>query len=269
MGVAKSHVSYAFERKHTDMKTIRNDVCPSRGNETFILIHGAWHGGWCWENIERRLHALGHKTIAPDMPGHGLRKEKIENQTLQNYVDCVVKILDEQEEPVILVGHSLGGAIVTMAAEARPEKIRKIIYLAAFMMAPGQSCNGMKSGIKPMDLLARSENGLTVPWGLEQVNNRFAQDCSNVDRQYMISKLNEEAIEPLIAEVFPTEKRWGSIRRFYIACLHDKAVSPDVVKEMLQTSPCEEVYELLADHSAFYSAPEELCYVLHKIALKG
>ena len=86
------------------------------------MVHGAWHGAWCWERVENILHILGHKTICPDLPGHGKRKEPIAEQTLQSYVDDTVRILDEQPEPVILVGHSMGGAVITMAAEARPQK---------------------------------------------------------------------------------------------------------------------------------------------------
>src|SRR5690348_7432805 len=74
----------------------------------FVLIHGSWHGGWCWERVTPLLRAAGHRVIAPDLPGHGHDAPPVE-RAYERYVPFVCGLLDAQPEPVVLVGHSSGG----------------------------------------------------------------------------------------------------------------------------------------------------------------
>ena len=68
---------------------------------TYVLVHGAWHGRWCWSKLTPLLEKAGHKAVAPDLPGHGEnRKKEISTITQQDYVDCVVEVLDNQVEPL-------------------------------------------------------------------------------------------------------------------------------------------------------------------------
>ena len=246
-------------------------MCKSGTNgksaQIFVLVHGAWHGGWCWEEIEPRLRQLGYQTVAPDLPGHGENTEPLAEQTLDSYAEAIVRVLDKMPEPVILVGHSMGGPVATMAAERRPEKVKKLVYMAAFLLKPGQSVNGLDNGIRPIDLVGRSQNGKTAPWSAEQIK-RFSVDCTGEDITRICQRLCEEAIAPLTTGVHPTRERWGSIRRFYIACTDDMAATPESVEEMLANNPCEDVYSLKADQLAFYSAPDELTAILDDIACK-
>lgn len=236
--------------------------------DRFILVHGAWVGGWCWERVESALRAFGHETLAVDLPGHGDHKANLSEQTLQSYVNYIVEALDRQTEPVILVGHSMGGAVISMAAEARPEKIKKLVYYSAFMMRTGQSVNGIDgTGIKPLDLYGASSDSKTVACGKTQFAERFAADCSVKDQEYIRSRIGYEAIEPLTAPVTVTDEAWGSVRRFYIASTDDGAADPAAVSKMLKASPCEAVFEIKADHFGMYSAPEDLSCVLHCISL--
>jgi pimeloyl-ACP methyl ester carboxylesterase len=76
---------------------------------TYVLIHGAYQGAWCWKKIIPLIEKEGHKVVAPDLPGHGENKRPIAQINLQTYTDRLCEILDEQPDPVILVGHSLGG----------------------------------------------------------------------------------------------------------------------------------------------------------------
>jgi pimeloyl-ACP methyl ester carboxylesterase len=94
------------------------------------LIHGVWHGGWCWNKVAALLKKNGHKVEAPDLPGYGRDKTPISAVSLKVYTDRVCQILDEQTEPVVLVGHSLGGVVITQAAEYRPEKVETLVFLS-------------------------------------------------------------------------------------------------------------------------------------------
>jgi len=76
---------------------------------TFVLIHGGCHGAWCWYKVVPALEKQGHTVIAPDLPSHGRDKTPVSAVTLQAYVDAVCSLIDVRREPVVLVGHSMGG----------------------------------------------------------------------------------------------------------------------------------------------------------------
>lgn len=106
---------------------------------TFLFVHGAWHGGWCWKQVEARLRAAGHQTHAPTLTGVGershLARPEIDADT---HVEDILNVIKWRElENVILVGHSYGGLIITGVAGRAPEKIRALVYLDAF--APEES----------------------------------------------------------------------------------------------------------------------------------
>jgi len=88
----------------------------------FVFIHGSGHGGWCWEKVSPLLRQAGHEVVTPDLPGSGNDHTPLRQVSLQSYVNWVGKTLDAQHQPVILVGHSLGGLTITQTAEQRSTK---------------------------------------------------------------------------------------------------------------------------------------------------
>ena len=96
---------------------------------TFILIHGGFHGGWCWERVAPLLEAAGHAVIAPDLPGMGDDPTPHDRVTLASTVDFVISLAQRQAGPVVLVGHSLGGMMVGEVVERIPEKIEGLVYV--------------------------------------------------------------------------------------------------------------------------------------------
>src|SRR4028119_2195925 len=106
---------------------------------TFVLIHGAFHGAWCWDKVTPQLEQGGHEVVALDLPGHGEDQTRAIEVTLESYADRVVEALDAQPEPVVLVGHSLSGTVISQVAERRPEKIDKLGYLCAPLLPNGKS----------------------------------------------------------------------------------------------------------------------------------
>ncbi|WP_240966624.1 alpha/beta fold hydrolase [Nodosilinea sp. P-1105] len=106
---------------------------------TFVLVHGAGSGAWVWHKVAPQLEAQGHSVITPDLPGHGLNPLPMAEVSLERYVDCVCDILKGQAEPVVLVGHSLGGAVITQAAEYCPDRIHTLVYLSGYLLAHGES----------------------------------------------------------------------------------------------------------------------------------
>ncbi|HEY9573226.1 MAG TPA: alpha/beta fold hydrolase [Pusillimonas sp.] len=109
--------------------------------QTFVLVHGAWHGGWCWSRVAALLRAAGHTVFTPTLTGLGERSHLLNADiTLQTFVDDIVNVLTwEDLNDVILVGHSFAGLVITGVADAMPERLRELVYLDAFILESGIS----------------------------------------------------------------------------------------------------------------------------------
>jgi len=225
---------------------------------TYVLVHGAWHGGWCWHKVVPLLEKEGHKVEAPDLPGHGKDKTPISEITLEAYVQSICRILDAQPEPVILVGHSMGGRVITQAAEYRPERIKMLVYLTAFLEPSGESTVqvGTESLLTPNVILSEDQSYLTVKDDV--IKEIFYGDCSDEDVALAKSLLVPQATAPVRTPSKTTEQNFGRIPRVYIECLLDRTISPSRQKEMYTLLPCKRVISMNTSHSPFFSAPEEL-----------
>jgi pimeloyl-ACP methyl ester carboxylesterase len=98
----------------------------------FILVHGSWHGAWCWAEVLPLLNKAGHEVVAVELPGHGQDKTPSGDITLHHYVDRVAEAL-EQLKPAVLVGHSMGGIVISQLAEKMWQEVKQLIFLSAFM----------------------------------------------------------------------------------------------------------------------------------------
>lgn len=228
---------------------------------TYVLIHGAWHGGWCWDKVVPFLETAGHKVEAPDLPGHGSDKTPIREISLQAYADSVCRILDAQPDPVVLVGHSMGGIVISQAAEYRPQKIETLVYLTAFLLPNGESLLQVAQGdtealVLPNLIFAEDQSYATVMD--DAIKEAFYGDCSDEDVARAKSLLVPQAAAPFATPLSTTEESFGRIPRVYIECLRDRAISPSVQKRMYTALPCRKVISMDTSHSPFFSVPEEL-----------
>lgn len=236
---------------------------------TFILIHGAWHGGWCWERLTPFLTAEGHRVLAPDLPGMEAEPHALGSDPLGEWADFVADLATVAEAPVILVGHSRGGIVISEAAERVPERIDRLVYLTAFLLQPGQSLAdvanrhpevGPAAAIRPADdpsrLMVDRELALPIFY------NRTSQEEARAAAERLVP-------EPFAALTTPlriTAERFGRVPRAYIECAADRAISLDMQREMQAALPCNPVITLETDHSPFYSAVPELARELLKLA---
>jgi pimeloyl-ACP methyl ester carboxylesterase len=236
---------------------------------TFVLIHGAWHGGWCWDKVVPLLQAAGHTAVAPDLPGHGADQTPIAEVTLQAYADRVCGVLAEQREPAILVGHSLGGIVISQAAEQCPERVRTLVYLAAALVPNGRSTLAIMTDEPPpltQYLQANDEEGY-LSLADEGIQPSFYHDCSADDVAFAKARLTpRQAAAPFATPLALSAERFGRVPRVYIECLHDRAVPPAVQRQMYTAMPCAQVISLETSHSPFLAAPELLAKALAALA---
>ncbi len=228
---------------------------------TYVLIHGAWHGAWCWKNVIPFIEKEGHKVVAPDLPGHGEDTRPIAEITLQAYTDRVCQILDEQSDPVILVGHSMGGVVITQTAEYRPERIKKLVYVTAFLLQNGEFLlqhaePDTEALVLPNLIMSEDQSYATVKE--EALKEVFYADCSDEDVEFAKSRLVPQAAAPFATPVGTTEENFGRVPRAYISCLRDKAISPSIQEKLYNALPCEKIISMDTSHSPFFSVPKEL-----------
>lgn len=234
----------------------------------YLLIHGAWHGGWCWRKVIPLLEAKGHRVLAPDLPGHGDDRTPMAKVTLKSYTDRVCEIARAQKEPVILAGHSMGGVVITQAAEYCPEQIGALVYVCAFLPRNGDSLmswasQDKESMVNPSTTDPQPDG--TILLKPEFRREAFYGDCAEEDAAYAESRLVAQSPAPFETPVQTTIERWGAIPRFYIECARDRAITLLLQREMQKHSACRQTFSIPTDHSPFFSAKEELADILLRI----
>jgi pimeloyl-ACP methyl ester carboxylesterase len=227
-------------------------------NKTFVLIHGAWHGAWCWHKLTPLLEAAGARVIAPDLSSE---------DSFDGGVRRVAGIL-EQEPGSVLLGHSRGGAIASRVAELAPDAIRGLVYLSAYLLPDGESVadearRDTHSLIAPN--LVPVRRGVSCVVRDEVLRETFYGECTDQDFEYARTRLRPDSLRSLAAPVRTTRERFGRVPRAYLETLRDRAVTHAAQRRMQSVLPCEPVFTLDTDHSPFLSQPEALARILISI----
>jgi pimeloyl-ACP methyl ester carboxylesterase len=237
--------------------------------KTFVLIHGSWHSAWNWHKVIPILEKQGHKAIAIDLPGMGRDKTPINQVKMQSTVENICKLIDSIEGKVILVGHSKNGIMISQAAEYRPNKIEKLVYVAAYLIPNGktqraysvQDTNGV---LKPYVTMHESLQASTLQPAIYKEG--LYHDCDDLINEMAKLILSHEPIESGITPLQLTDHNFGTVPRFYIECTKDRAVTPFIQQKMYSETPCKKVFQMATSHSPFFSQPQQLCDILIEIA---
>ncbi|WP_200822827.1 alpha/beta fold hydrolase [Aquimarina sp. AU58] len=250
-----------------------NNVNTKKGNimetkkETYVLVHSAWLGAWQWENVASKLRNEGHIVITPDLPGHGNDKTPPATIAMTDYVKAITDILDKQEQPVLLVGHSFNGITVSRVAEIRPNKVKSIVYLTAFLLPKGGSFFSAAQGVEgsvAVDNFYLSEDKTYALVDENEIQNAFAHDIPKEAFDNAKPNIVPEPSAPLMYKLEVTDGNFGRIPKYYIECTEDRAIPVEVQRAMYK-GKVKKVFTLHSSHTPNFSQPEHLANILLKI----
>ncbi|MBK0010039.1 MULTISPECIES: alpha/beta fold hydrolase [Priestia] len=230
----------------------------------YILIHGAFQGKWCWEKVKYSLEQKNHHVIAVDLPGSGEDMTPPQEVTLKSYTDKVIAVLEKVDSPVILVGHSMAGVVISQVAEYLPKKIQRLVYVSAIVPQNGQSLQDIMGDGGPKAIFNKTEKTLTLID--EYIVNEFFNECSEEDGTAARRKMRPQPVLPFNGKVVLTEKNFGRVPCVYIETTKDHAIPVEAQREMYRQNSFDDVFSIDADHAPFFSQPENLTKYLHDIS---
>lgn len=230
-----------------------------------VLVHGAWHGAWCFERVLAQLEAAGIPAIAIDLPGHGDDPGPLSD--LHGDSARVREVLDGLDGDCVLLGHSYGGAVITEAG-THPA-VRHLVYLCAFAIDGEESCmSAAVAASAELDIsfagrpnladaiVAQADGTSTVEPDLAAAC--FYNDCDAEATAWAIARLGPQPIATL-GDV-PTAVAWRERSSTYVVCTDDLAVPPDLQRVMARR--CTASVDWPTSHSPFLSAPERFVGLL-------
>jgi pimeloyl-ACP methyl ester carboxylesterase len=239
----------------------------------FVLIHGGFHGAWCWSRTIAALGRLGHEAFAIDLPGHGQRRD--ERSTLADRRDAILAVMQAGD---VLVGHSGGGYDITLAADAAPGLVGHLVYLAAGLPKEGRTILEVIGGTAaPADgeparvtrLTSSSLSQMVRPNAQgrlecvdpDAVRAYFYHDCDEATVAWAIARLTPAPVEFLVETVSVPVFWKADLPRSYILCLQDQGGMREqgpIFAERLGVVPL----TIDSSHSPFLSQPDNLAEML-------
>ncbi len=246
-----------------------HDDAVIRSPKTFVLVHGAWQAPFVWDSVKLNLEAAGNKVVVVELPAHGSDTASPATVTMKAYTSKVVNAMNAVSGKVVLVGHSMGGVVITAAAEAVPQKIEKLVYIGAFLPANNQSLADLattdaQSLLGPA--LIPTNNGLTLDINPENITRIFCQDGTAQQKQLVLNKFKPEPAIPFADRVALTEANFGSVNKYYIHTALDNAVGIDLQNRMAAAARITRQYSLQTGHCPFLTRAAETSKLLLQIA---
>jgi pimeloyl-ACP methyl ester carboxylesterase len=228
----------------------------------YVLVHGAWSNHAAWDAVAAKLRADGATVDAVDLPGHGDDTTPIDQLSLAAYADRVDAAIDAASGPVIVVGHSAGGVVIAQAAEDRPDAIRSLVFVGAFVPLTGQSLFALSMMDAGSKIGPSLENkGATL--GIDSVAfpDLFCADCDADAKAALIAGYRDEAAAPFQEPVMLSSS-FGDLAKTYIHTTNDQVISHAFQLQMTAATPMTHEHDLATSHMAMLAEPDALAALL-------
>jgi pimeloyl-ACP methyl ester carboxylesterase len=219
----------------------------------FVLVHGLCHGGWCWDPTATELAALGHDVTAVDLPLTGLDDD----------ASSVADVLDGLDGPIVLVGHSSGGLVISRVADGRDD-VSHLVYIAALMIGSDDVAGAKVAEFPPT--LFNQRFKVSDDWMIT-IDPESAMDCFYNECADSVARAAAARLRPTSTNCLRTPtgaEPWNELPSTYVVCERDQTVHPDMQRAM--STNAGRVHSLSTDHSPFMSAPEDLLSILVRAA---
>lgn len=231
--------------------------------KTYVLVHGAWHGGWAWQRVADRLRARGHRVFTPTLTGLGERAHLLRpgvNLSL-HIADVLAVIKYEQLDDVVLVGHSYGGCVISGVAEAVPGAIRSIVFLDAFIPDNGDATvHLVQPAVREVIEAALERGDTTIP-----VRDAAAFGVNEKDRAWVDSLAGPHPIGTMTEKLKLTGARDRIPKKTYIRAAGYPNVSFEKAHERTKADPSWRTYEVPCGHDVMIDEPDRLTEILLEV----
>ncbi|HEY2602022.1 MAG TPA: alpha/beta hydrolase [Thermoleophilaceae bacterium] len=225
-------------------------------SRSIVLVHGAWHGPWCWSKVVGPLRERGFDVHTPDNPSSAPDTSALGD--LYDDAANLRRTVDAIDGEVIVVAHSYGG-VVTTEGVAGAGNVAGIVYLTAFMLDEGESLFALVGGLEPDWWIKDADEASLLPGTPEEI---FYNDCSPEDTADAVSRLEPQSLPAIKQPV--RSVAWRDIPSTYVICEKDNAIPVFAQVEMSQRA--RDVRRLDTSHSPFLSQPDEVVVLLAELA---
>jgi pimeloyl-ACP methyl ester carboxylesterase len=239
--------------------------------ETFVLVHGAWHGAWCWGAVVNQLERLGDRAYAVDLPGHGMSEVDRATVTFDSYVNSVAKFIEDRNlSNVVLAGHSLGGLTIPNVAAKIPKRIKRVVWVTAIVMLDGEALGNPADS--PLAAIANARPDRSIP--LEMMGEAFLKgltsDMSQPMIDYVMAAVCPQPVAPMITPV-PMKGYFDTgIPSSYLVCEDDVtpvAGAPNWHPHFSNRLKNPTLKFLKSGHEVMFTHPVECAQALHELAI--
>jgi len=236
-----------------------------------VLVHGAYGGAWCWTRVVGPLEAAGHTVETLDLPGAGDDRTPVEEVTLEACAARVGDVLGARDEPALLVGHSMGGVVITQAASNHADRVASLVYVCAFMPSDGQSLLDLtrlpegKNDMIQANLVLQGDP--PVAFLPPAATAEAIYNCCDAETiAWAVERRRPQPVAPFATPVAIDDAVLAAIPRSYVFTARDQSIPPELQRRMIAEHPCRKVYELEADHAPYFSAVDGLVDALLELA---
>lgn len=232
---------------------------------TYVLVHGAWADESAWGFVRNQL-AVHANVVVINLPAHGIDLTPANAVSLKDYCNTVEDAINQQQGKVILVGHSMAGVIISQVAEDIPNKISKLIYVAAYLPENGQdllTLSKLDAQSKVGGALEFSPDYSSAKIKKEMIPIAVCDDCPQYMKDILVKYHKEEPAKPLGEKVTLTTTKFGSVPKFYIHTTNDAAVGYDLQKLMVKNNgTIKKEFEMNTSHLPFVVQPSKFLEII-------